>query len=150
MESEQGNLFRGVMLVDDNNIDNFIHEKMIKKKGFANTVYVHSSVLSGLEFLKNMEAIQSFFPDMIPKIIFLDINLPMLDGFQFLDEFEKFSQELKSKIKIVILTSSIDPSDLKRSKTYESVVDYCYKPLSENHLNDLSTSEIADYSFKEP
>lgn len=134
-------MHKAVMLIDDNSIDNFVNEKMIKMSHFACNVYVHTSVLSGLEFLNNMEAIKEYSPGMVPEIIFLDINLPMLDGFQFLDEFEKFSQELKSKIKIIILTSSINPNDVERSKGYESVVDYCYKPLLEK---DLIASLIYD------
>lgn len=129
-------MHKAVMLIDDNSIDNFVNEKMIKTTRFASNVYVHTSVLSGLEFLNNMEVIKEYSPEMIPEIIFLDINLPMLDGFQFLDEFEKFSPELKSKIKIIILTSSINPNDLERSKGYESVVDYCYKPLLEKDLSN--------------
>lgn len=134
-------LYKAVMLIDDNSIDNFVNEKIIKMAHFASNVYVQTSVLSGLEFLKNMEVIKEYSQEMVPEIIFLDLNLPLVDGFQFLDEFEKFSPELKSKIKIIILTCSINPNDVERSKGYESVVDYFYKPLA---VKELSKFLICD------
>lgn len=137
---------KAVMLIDDNSIDNFVNEKIIKTIGFASTVYVNTSVLSSLEFLNNMEKIKKYSPGMVPEIIFLDLNLPMLDGFQFLDEFEKFSAEFKSKIKIIILTSSINPNDVERSKGYESVVDYCYKPLTVKELSNFLICDVQKMS----
>ena len=107
-------------------------------------MYTHTSVLSGLEFLKNIEVIKHFSPEIIPEIIFLDINLPMLDGFQFLDEFEKFSQELQSKIKIIILTSSINPNDVGKSKAYKQVIDFYHKPLLADDLKGLSAFEFVN------
>jgi CheY-like chemotaxis protein len=95
--------------------------------------------LAQIPALTNMEVIRISSPEMIPEIIFLDINLPMMDSFLFWDEFEKFSVELKSKIKVVILTISINPSDLEKSKKYERVVDYCYKPLMKEELDSLTT-----------
>lgn len=133
---------QAVMLIDDNDIDNFVNEKIIKSSQFANTVYTHTSVSSGLESLKNMEIIKHSSPEIIPEIIFLDINLPILDGFQFLDEFEKFSEVLKSKIKIIILTSSISPNDLEKSKGYNSVIDYWYKPLLAKDLNKSNKMHV--------
>lgn len=134
--------YKAVMLIDDNNIDNFINEKIIKTSGFAVNVYKHTSIASGLEFLKNMETIKRFFSDIIPEVIFLDINLPILDGFQFLEEFERFSSELKERIKIVILTSSINPSDVEKAKTYERVVNYHSKPLLAKDLKNILSLEI--------
>ena len=126
-----------VMLIDDNDIDNFINEKMIKASYFAENVYVHSSAKSALEFLKNISSIKNTPPDLIPAYIFLDINMPILDGFHFLEEFENFSDAFKSSMKIAMLTTSLNPSDLERTKPYKSVVKYLYKPLIENDLEGL-------------
>ncbi len=126
------------MLIDDNDIDNFINERLVKAYYFSKNVYVHTSTRSALEFLKNIEVTMHELPEeLIPSHIMLDINMPILDGFHFLDEFEKFIPELKKKIKIVMLTTSLNPLDVERSNKYESVVKFIHKPLTEEELSGL-------------
>lgn len=126
------------MLIDDNEIDNFINEKLIKAYYFAENVYVHTSAKSALEFLKNVDVTLDEVPEnLIPAYIFLDINMPILDGFNFLDEFASFSKPLKEKIKIAMLSTSLNPKDVEKSKTYSNVVKFMHKPLSEHELTDL-------------
>src|SRR5574337_1124717 len=97
-----------VMLVDDNDIDNFINERMIRGCNFAETIYVNTSTRSAIEFLKNLSVNKNLRKDHLPTIIFLDINMPILDGFQFIEEFEKLDESLVTSIRIVMLTSSIN------------------------------------------
>jgi len=126
------------MLIDDNEIDNFINEKLIKAYLFAENVYVHTSTKSALEYLKNIEGTLHEIPaELIPSHLLLDINMPILDGFHFLEEFEKFSPELVNKIKIVMLTTSLNPMDIEKSKNYKQVVKFIHKPLTEQELSDL-------------
>jgi CheY-like chemotaxis protein len=126
------------MLIDDNDIDNFINEKLIKAYYFAENVYVHTSAKSALEFLKNIEVTLHEIPeDLIPTYLLLDINMPILDGFHFLEEFEKFGDELKKRIKIVMLTTSLNPLDIERSRNYSHVVKFLHKPLTEAELTAL-------------
>ncbi len=121
------------MLIDDNEIDNLINQKMIESSGIAGDIYVHTSAKSALEFLRNIEktpiAIQ-----VLPNIIFLDLDMPLMDGFQFLGEFAKLSDETKATSKIVMLTSSINPQDLNQSKKFPAVKLYLNKPLSQEAL----------------
>jgi CheY-like chemotaxis protein len=130
--------YKSIMLIDDNEIDNFINEKLIKAYYFAENVYVHTSTKSALEFLKNVEVTISAMPEeLIPSHILLDINMPILDGFHFLDEFEKFAEPLKNRIKIVMLTTSLNPMDIEKSKNYKHVVKFLHKPLTESELSQL-------------
>ncbi|MDF2436014.1 MAG: response regulator receiver [Bacteroidota bacterium] len=130
--------YKTVMLIDDNEIDNFINEKLIKAYLFAENVYVHTSTKSALEFLKNLEVTLATLPDdLIPSHILLDINMPILDGFHFLEEFEKFSDRLKEKIKIIMLTTSMNPMDIEKSKTSKYVGKFLHKPLTEADLMEL-------------
>jgi len=125
------------MLVDDNVIDNFINQKMIESSHFAENIHIHSSGKSALEFLKNMERISDTSKRSTPELIFLDINMPMLDGFQFVEEFEKLDSKFIAGIKIIILTSSINPEDEAKSKIYSSVKGYIIKPLSQTALSGI-------------
>ena len=130
--------YKSIMLIDDNDIDNFINEKLIKAYHFAENVYVHSSTKSALEFLKNIEITLHEIPtDLIPSCIFLDINMPILDGFHFLDEFEKIAPLLREKMNVAMLTTSLNPSDIEKSKQYANVIKFIHKPLTEAELLTL-------------
>jgi CheY-like chemotaxis protein len=99
-------------------------------------IYTHTGAKSAIEFLKNMEKLE-MADQVLPDVIFLDIDMPLMDGFQFLDEFEKLSNIAKKKCKIVMLTSSINPQDFNRSKKYENVRLYLNKPLSHDSIVKL-------------
>lgn len=128
--------FRTVMLIDDNEIDNLINQKMIEAAAVAENIYTHTGAKSAIEFLRNMEKLE-MADKVLPDVIFLDIDMPLMDGFQFLDEFEKLSTSAKKKCAIVMLTSSINPQDFNRSKKYPNVKLYLNKPLSHESIIKL-------------
>lgn len=130
--------YNSVMLVDDNEIDNFINQKMIEGYSFSERIYIHTSSRSALEFLKNIERNGDNFPEeLIPHMIFLDINMPIMDGFQFVEEFEKLKPSFREKIKIVMLSTSINPSDLEYANNNPYVLRFLNKPLIKEHLENL-------------
>jgi CheY-like chemotaxis protein len=128
--------YHTVMLIDDNEIDNLINQKMIEAASIAENIYTHTGAKSAIEFLKNMEKLE-VADKVLPDVIFLDIDMPLMDGFQFLDEFEKLTNVAKKKCKIVMLTSSINPQDFNRSKKYENVRLFLNKPLSHDSIVKL-------------
>ncbi|HET7179602.1 MAG TPA: response regulator [Chryseosolibacter sp.] len=131
-----GKKYRTVMLIDDNEIDNLINQKMIEAASIAENIYTHTGAKSAIEFLRNMEKLD-VAAEVLPDVIFLDIDMPLMDGFQFLDEFEKLSDVTKKKCRIVMLTSSINPQDFNRSKKYDNVKLYLNKPLSHDSIVKL-------------
>lgn len=131
-----GKKYRSVMLVDDNEIDNLINQKMIEAASITEIIYIHTGAKSAIEFLRNVEKID-VADKVLPDVIFLDIDMPLMDGFQFLEEFEKMSTVIKDKCKIIMLTSSINPLDFNRSKKYSNVRLYLNKPLSHESIAKL-------------
>ena len=122
-----------VMLVDDNDTDNFIHKRVIELTKFSKNIIVKNSGKSALEYLdSNKNNIE-----LLPDIIFLDINMPIVDGFVFLFEYENFPEDLKNKCKIVILSSSDSKRDIDRIVDNEYVINFITKPLSDDSLEKL-------------
>lgn len=122
-----------VLLVDDNDTDNFISKRIIEITNFAKDVEVKNSGKAALDFLsEHQDEIQQ-----LPDLIFLDINMPIVDGFVFLYEFEKFNVNIKNKCKVVILSSSDNKRDIDKIVNNDFVVKFITKPLTENALREI-------------
>lgn len=115
------------MLIEDDQITNFINQRLIKKLIFSSQVYSALNGHEGLEYIKEC-LIKN---EEIPDLIFLDINMPVMDGFEFLEEFQKFN--LSKKSIIIMLTTSSHIKDM--DKLFHSVnSDIIAKPLTEEKL----------------
>ena len=126
-----------VMLVDDNDTDNFISKRIIEITKFSDNVIVKNSGKSALDYLvENKES-----PDAIPDIIFLDINMPIVDGFVFLYEYEKFSNSVKDKCRVIILSSSDNKRDIDKIVNNDFVIKFVTKPLTEKTLEEIKELE---------
>ena len=118
-----------VMLIDDNELDNFINKKLLENEKFADTVLVHQSAQSALDELKRS--------DQLPKIIFLDIMMPHMDGFGFLDEMSKLDDNIKSTCKVIMLSTSESFKDLNRANQSRFVYKFLNKPLNKLVLDAI-------------
>lgn len=127
-----------VMLVDDNDTDNFISKRIIEITNFAQNVVVKNSGKSALEYL---EAYKDSL-DEIPDIIFLDINMPIVDGFVFLYEYEKFSNTIKDRCRVIILSSSDNKRDIDKIVNNDYVIKFVTKPLTEKTLDEILDLEL--------
>ncbi|WP_179351544.1 response regulator [Winogradskyella vidalii] len=118
-------------IIDDNPIFIFGAKRMMELSNFCNSFMVFKN---GQEAINNLKVLMSS-GESIPEIILLDINMPIMDGWQFLDEFTTI--ESHKLITIYIVSSSIDPVDMNRAKHYENVSNYIIKPISLETLNTL-------------
>jgi CheY-like chemotaxis protein len=129
--------YDSVLLIDDNVLDNFINEKMVEINFFAKKVYVSTSGTSALEFINNLCIIEESGDKRYPSIIFIDLNMPNMDGFAFIEKFKKINIENLKKTKIVMLTSSVNIEDKIRAEGIEGGVSFVNKPLTKAILDAL-------------
>lgn len=122
--------YSSVMIIDDSHPDMFILEKVLTIKNFAEKITKFYNAIDALDHLKQQNIT-------LPEIIFLDINMPELNGFQFLERLQLNLPHLVDKIKIIILTSSDDNQDVNRARDFNNISKYLLKPISSENLESL-------------
>lgn len=122
------------MLIDDNKSDNFFHERVIRKSNAAKKVIVRESAEEALAYLRNKENNKD---DEHPEIILLDINMPGMNGWEFIEEYEKLDKCMQSQMIVVMLTTSENPDDYLQAKKHNILADFKSKPLTVQMLNDI-------------
>jgi len=122
-----------VLLIDDNPIDSYIAKHIITKSKIAQKISVQNSAIDALEFLEPLKN----DPEEFPESIFLDIQMPKMNGFGFLEEFKKFPEAIHGQCKVIMLTSSDDQQDIDQSFQYPFVKKFLTKPLVSSMLVDI-------------
>jgi len=117
-------------IVDDDEIYTYGLKKLLLYKDFSEKIIIFSNGQKAINFLAKVVDL----PDEQPDILLLDINMPVMDGWQFLDEFLKIKPAFSHPITIFMLSSSVDERDINRARTYEEVYEYFIKPV---RLDDL-------------
>ena len=125
-------LYKKAMIIDDSKLDRFISTSAIERNQFAEEI---SNFNSGVEALTYLQSLNS--TDAFPEIIFLDINMPVMNGFDFLDNYMKFPADVKKRCSIVMISSTESSEDFDRIKTYPCVHMFFSKPFSEKILNSI-------------
>ncbi|CAN5487483.1 response regulator [soil metagenome] len=123
-----------VLLVDDDEINNFISIKLIKK-ALANTAIM--ACLNGKFAIDQWVEIQKRGPEQLPDYILLDINMPIMNGWEFLDEYKRLNLDPLSKTKIYIISSSVFSNDINKARSYPLVKDFISKPLNVDKMKEL-------------
>jgi CheY-like chemotaxis protein len=126
--------YQNVMLLDDNELDNFINEKTIEANCFAKNIFVCSSAKSAIEFLDNIIEIGEEYMGAYPEVIFVDLNMPLMDGFQFIEYFIANFEAKLGKPKIAILTSSVFSDDVTKAAGISKDIIFINKPLTKDTL----------------
>ncbi len=126
-----------ILLVDDDDATNFIHQMVIQRLNLDVKLQVVHNGKEALEYLTCTGKFTNEIPFPQPGIVFLDINMPIMNGWEFLEEYKKLSKEQKAKIVIAMLTTSVNPDDEKKAKNSNEILEFINKPLEEASLELL-------------
>lgn len=125
--------YKNVLLIDDNHIDNLINRKILDNANYAENIVVIDSPEDAFEFVKNSLSTGVN----IPEVIFLDLRMPIMNGFEFLKSLIELPTLKPDLIKIFVLSSSLDPKDIKKIKENHLVAKFIGKPLTNQILEDI-------------
>lgn len=130
-----------VLLIDDDPIFNIISKSLVKRSEFSPEVSTCSDANGALEELRTRVRVNY---EEFPDVIFLDLDMPKMDGWAFLEEFQKFPEWSVKKCRVFILSSSIRLHDVEKSRSYKAVHDFISKPLTIDKLETIwSPYELA-------
>ncbi len=114
-------------IIDDDKIYVNLVKKIIEIKKLSENLLIFKNGMEALDHFKLI--LENATEEILPDIIFLDINMPIMDGWEFLNEFIKIKNNFEKKITLYVVSSSIDPRDLERAKSFNLVTDYLIKPI---------------------
>jgi CheY-like chemotaxis protein len=123
-----------VLLIDDDEINNFISVKLIKK-ALLNTEI--TACLNGKLAIELLADIQKNDPDKLPDYILLDINMPIMNGWEFLDEYKRLNIDPLGQSRIFIISSSVFSNDINKARSYQLVQNFISKPLNVDKIIEL-------------
>ena len=127
--------FKRVMMIDDNSTDLYISSRIIIKNNFATEVLEYDSCKDALKYLQENQA----YTQLLPEVIFVDIYMPLMSGFDFLAEFDKISS-LKNYCQVHIISSTIDDNDIARARIEQNSLSFHVKPLTTEILSQIRST----------
>lgn len=130
-------MFDKILCIDDDSITLMLCKMVITKNLFSNEIATATNGENALYYFKSLKDLEE--KSVSPQLIFLDLNMPVMGGWEFLDIFSSEEYSDYNTIKVVILSSTINPEDLEKSKKYSMVIDFLSKPISKEMLEYLKT-----------
>ncbi len=139
MKTYKYKMTKKVLLVDDDEITHIIGTRLMQVTCFAKEIVTISNGKEAIDYFANLV---NFKKEEAPEIIFLDINMPVMNGWDFLENFMNLFYHHFPMIKIFMLSSSVNQEDITRAKKYPPVKDYIIKPLTKESLEKLLSIQV--------
>lgn len=128
-----------ILCVDDDPITLMLCKKVIAKTSFSNEIITAPNGEKALHYFKDLKQLTpSEISNKLPQLIFLDLNMPVMGGWEFLEYFNSNEYADFHSVKVVVLSSTIDPEDLEKAKKYHMVIDFLSKPITISMLDYLT------------
>lgn len=127
-----------ILLVDDDLATNFINKKVIQRANITEHIQVSLNGKEAIDYLSNQGKFKSTtieYPK--PQLILLDINMPVMDGWEFIESYKSLSLEQRKDIVIVMLSSSFNPADRAKAESIDEIVDFKQKPMTKETLIEI-------------
>lgn len=121
-------------LIDDDYLAIYLTEQLLRAEGFSNSICTFQSAKEALHKLVTDK------DQCVPQVVFLDLNMPEMDGWEFLDALAPYLEELRGNCSIYILTSSLALADLEKSKEYDLVAGLIHKPLDSGEIRAIQST----------
>ena len=134
-----------ILLVDDDFATNFINKKIIERTNIAEHINVALNGKEAIDYLCNQgkfESTDTKYP--LPRLILLDINMPVMDGWEFIEVYKNLELKNKENVVIVMLSSSFNPADKAKAESIEEISDFKQKPMGKEALLDIITKNFPD------
>lgn len=122
-----------ILLIDDDETTNYFHKTIVNNSGFVDKCVIAENGLEALELLQSDKEGNFLQPD----LIFLDINMPKMNGWEFLEEYKKLNASQRDKMVLIMLSTSINPADREKAKTYDAINDFISKPLTLEAIDSI-------------
>ena len=126
-----------ILLIDDNAFDNEFHTIVMKKADVCHQIRIAEDGVKGLEYIMDSAKQGNENDKPKPDLIFLDINMPRMNGFEFLEEYQKLDEKITADAVICMLTTSLDPDDQKRALNYKAITAFQNKPINIKTLQEM-------------
>ena len=128
-------------IIDDDKIYVNLVKKIIEIKKLSQNLLIFKNGKEALDYFKAI--LEDVIKERLPDIIFLDLNMPIMDGWEFLSEFVKIKNNFNKKITLYVVSSSIDPRDLERARSFNMVTDYLIKPIELKRFEKIFDRDVA-------